>query len=61
MLYHCIKNGKGGVGIVLAAKFLESILSIKKISDRLMHLRFVFVLFIYLTLSHKILDTFNNL
>ena len=41
MFYHGEKNGKNGVGIVLAAEFLGSILSIKKISDRLLHLRLV--------------------
>ena len=35
MFYHGMKNEKNGVGIVLAAKFLESILNFKKISDEI--------------------------
>lgn len=39
MFYHGEANGRNGVGIVLASKYLGNILSIQKSSDRLIYLR----------------------
>ena len=35
-------QGTGGVGVLVAEKWIESILEVNRISDRIIHLRFVF-------------------
>lgn len=41
LFYHGVTNDRNGVGIVLASKYLDNILKITKISDRLMCIKLV--------------------
>lgn len=41
MIYHGVENGRNGVGIVIAARFLDNVLQVNKVSDRLICIKLV--------------------